>query len=368
MFVIPFLLLAVQFSGIIAAPLAESRFSRDLHAHGSNFAKGLKGAKGASSTTSAAAAATSSATATPATEEEGNELNINGAFATPVALGGGDVKTDVVFTKGVVGSLEIEFQDDKANTLTVTENKTPGKAPAGFTLLDPLTYRIELKDGADGLTLQKVDYIFDPNSAALKDVDISKAVFGKLCTDTNTFVIDDALGELEFEDDENEITLTVKSMIGEWGVFIPSAAANNGQNNEAEEKKDETEVEGAFDKAIATPGGNSKTDILFPPSAAGLLEIEINSTSTNAVTVKKNDSPVAPPAGFLFVDPSTFQITTEKATNTATDQVKVDYIFTPAVLAAVDPTKAVIGKLDTATQKFVTDLNVLKAAFEFEAG
>jgi len=147
---------------------------------------------------------------------------------------------------------------------------------------------------------------------------------------------------------------------------------------------DETDVEGAFDKAIATPGGSSKTDILFPASvrhdfilsmdiitdvylqAAGSLEVEVNSTATNAVTVKKNASPVAPPTGFLFVDPSTFIISTDKATNTATDQVKVDYIFTPAVLAAVDPSKAVIGKLDEATKQFITDVKTLNAEFEFE--
>lgn len=156
MFLLPVLLIAVQFCGIIAAPL-EARNGR----HG--IAKGIKG----SSTTSSAAAAATSAATTPEAEEKGDELNLNGVFGTAVALGGGNVKTDVLFTKGSVGSLEVEFQDAKANSLTVTENKTPGKAPTGFALLDPSTYKIALKDGAANLTLQKVDFIFDPTSEFL---------------------------------------------------------------------------------------------------------------------------------------------------------------------------------------------------------
>ena len=38
-------------------------------------------------------------------------------------------------------------------------------------------------------------------------------------------MISDALGESEFEVEENEISLTVTNMIGEWGVFIPDGAA-----------------------------------------------------------------------------------------------------------------------------------------------
>ena len=61
----------------------------------------------------------------------------------------------------------------------------------------------------------------DPAVAAL---DLTKSRIGKLCTEANAFVISDALGESEFELDENEVTLTVTNMVGEWGVFIPDAA------------------------------------------------------------------------------------------------------------------------------------------------
>jgi hypothetical protein len=93
----------------------------------------------------------------------------------------------------------------------------------------------------------------------------------------------------------------------------------------------------------------------------------VNATAPNAITVKQNASPPAPPAGFLFVDPTTFQISTASKTSTATDVVKVDYIFSAAVLAAVDVKQGVIGKLDVATQQFVTDPALLNAEFEFEA-
>lgn len=47
---------------------------------------------------------------------------------------------------------------------------------------------------------------------------------GKLCPDTNTFVVGAGVGELEFEAEENELSLTVDDMNGEWGIFVPSAA------------------------------------------------------------------------------------------------------------------------------------------------
>ena len=56
-------------------------------------------------------------------------------------------------------------------------------------------------------------------------VDISQGQIGRLCTETNTFVIDPAVGELEFEAEENELTLTVANMNAEWGIFLPDAAA-----------------------------------------------------------------------------------------------------------------------------------------------
>lgn len=56
-------------------------------------------------------------------------------------------------------------------------------------------------------------------------MDLSQAKIGKLCTEANAFVISDGLGEQEFEVAENEISLTTDNAVGEWGVFIPDAAA-----------------------------------------------------------------------------------------------------------------------------------------------
>ncbi|KAF9461060.1 hypothetical protein BDZ94DRAFT_1299444 [Collybia nuda] len=349
MLFLPIILIAAQLSGIIALPLT----SRHDNNRGPSSGRGRKNIKGGKPPAAPPAAAPSS------------EIELPGVFGQAIELGGGNVKTDVVFTKGAVGAFEVEFQDDNANTLTVTENKTPAAPPTGFSALDPSSFKIALAKGANGLTLQKVDYIIDAASPAVQGVDVSKGKIGKLCTETNTFVIDDALGELEFEVEENELTLTVTNMVGEWGIFVPTAAGAVGGEGEA--KGDEKEITGAFDTPIATPGGNQKTDILFTEGAAGSLEVEVNATAPNAITVKQNASPAAPPAGFLFVDPTTFQISTDSATSTATDVVKVDYIFSAAVLAAVDVKQGVIGKLDPATQQFVTDPALLNAEFEFEA-
>lgn len=91
----------------------------------------------------------------------------------------------------------------------------------------------------------------------------------------------------------------------------------------------------------------------------------MNATAANAVQVSAVQPTGSAPAGMLFIDPQAFKIATASATSTVTDVVKVDYIFTPAILAAVDPTKVRIGKLDTATNTYTVD-NVGEFEFEVE--
>lgn len=106
----------------------------------------------------------------------------------------------------------------------MTEVANPPAAPAGFTALEPVAYKIEVGGGTAGLTLQKVDYVLTAGNA----LDISQGKVGKLCTETNSFIIDEAVGELEFEAEENELSLTVSSLVGTWAVFVPQAAAAGG--------------------------------------------------------------------------------------------------------------------------------------------
>jgi hypothetical protein len=63
-------------------------------------------------------------------------------------------------------------------------------------------------------------------------LDISAGKVGKLCSETNTFIVD-GIGELEFEVEENELTLTVDSLVGEWAIFIPQAAAGGAAGGAA---------------------------------------------------------------------------------------------------------------------------------------
>lgn len=64
---------------------------------------------------------------------------------------------------------------------------------------------------------------------------------GKLSADAKTFVIDDTIGEAEFEADENEVVLKVKDLTGEFGIFLADAAAGGdtaggtGEGEAAEE-------------------------------------------------------------------------------------------------------------------------------------
>ncbi|KAK3688919.1 hypothetical protein B0T22DRAFT_349917, partial [Podospora appendiculata] len=182
-------------------------------------------ADAAAATTTAAGAATTSAAAVKEEEEKDpNEVVQQSKFGVAVNLGGGDIKTDTNFPVGKNGNLEIEFKNTAARVLRVTENTTPGTAPTGFDFLEPVSYKVELGGGAKNLTLQKVDYIQSAASKAA-GVDISKGQVGRLCAESNTFVVGAGVGELEFEADENELTLTVDNMVGEWAIFVPTGAA-----------------------------------------------------------------------------------------------------------------------------------------------
>jgi hypothetical protein len=112
-------------------------------------------------------------------------------------------------------------------------------------------------------------------------VDGATAQIGKLSADGCAFEIDPAIGSLEFEAEENELTLTVSDLNGEWGIFVPAAgeaaaaagadAAATGAGEEAAaEGAEESETEGVFDAAIAVPGGNTQTDVVYPPNVSSL--------------------------------------------------------------------------------------------------
>lgn len=162
-------------------------------------------------------------------EGEGNELELQGVFDQPVTLQGGDIKQDTLYPPGTNGGFEVEFQNAAGNTLTVAENPAPAPPPAGFSALEPVSYIVNLTDSAAGATLQKIDYILTAGNA----LDISKGKVGKLDAATNTFIIDETVGELEFEVEENELTLTVADLNGEWAVFVPAAAAGGGEGGNA---------------------------------------------------------------------------------------------------------------------------------------
>ncbi|KAK0749191.1 hypothetical protein B0T18DRAFT_436796 [Schizothecium vesticola] len=199
------ILLAVQALSVLAIP--QNRAARPSAA--------------APAASSAAAVAAPAAPAAGAAEEnKENEVEQPGQFGQVIALGGGNIKTDTIFPPGVNGGFEVEFQNDAARQLRVTEVANPPAPPAGFTALEPVAYKVEVGGGTAGLTLQKIDYILTAGNA----LDISQGKIGKLCTETGSFVIDDAIGELEFEVEENELTLTVNSLTGTWGIFVPQAA------------------------------------------------------------------------------------------------------------------------------------------------
>ncbi|KAG4419492.1 hypothetical protein IFR04_007366 [Cadophora malorum] len=201
-------------------------------------------------------------------EKLAGEKELVGAFGTAVALEGGDIKQDTLFTKSAIGAFEFEFQSQAADELTVTENKTPATPPAGFVAIEPSSFQVALgvSKGA-GLTLSKIDYVFDGTNAALAAMDLTQAKVGKLCADTGSFVIEETLGELEFEAEENEVTLNLNKAVtaeGEWGIFLPAAAA--GAVAEGEAAAGGAKNETAAGEAIA--GGAKKNETAIAEPAA----------------------------------------------------------------------------------------------------
>ncbi|WYZ38456.1 hypothetical protein EsH8_III_000370 [Colletotrichum jinshuiense] len=152
---------------------------------------------------------------------EGQEQEIEGQFTVPVRLGGANAKQDVLFPPGKNGRFEVEFQNAVGRTLTVTENRAPAPPPAGFTAVEAVSYKVNLAEGGQGVTLSKIDYILNAGNK----LDISKGQVGRLFPELNAFIIDPALGELEFEAEENELTLKVANMNGEFAIFLPQAKA-----------------------------------------------------------------------------------------------------------------------------------------------
>ncbi|KAJ3459823.1 hypothetical protein MRS44_015896 [Fusarium solani] len=220
-------LLATQLSAILAAPAAIQHDSRALARPRSPHAR-----------FSLAATVTSTIVPSQTSAAAGE-----GEFDVPIVLPGGS-KVDTLYPPGQNGVFEIEFQNAEDRTLTVTQNPSPAAPPAGFRAVEPVSFIVNLAEGTEGLTLQKVDYILNANST----LDISTGAIGRFCTEAGAFVIDPAVGELEFEVEENELLIKVDNMNGEWGIFIPDAAATPGAGGEAAPGEE------------ATPGGDAKPD------------------------------------------------------------------------------------------------------------
>ncbi|CRK21461.1 hypothetical protein BN1723_012404 [Verticillium longisporum] len=208
-------LVAAQLLAVVALPTSHDRGSALVSRGGRTADAGEAGAGAETGASEPAAGGEAGG------ENKANEVEQQAQFDTPIAVGGDDIKTDTLYPPGVNGVFEVELQGPVGRTLTVTENKSPAAPPIGFIAVEPVSWIISLAEGTDGLTLQKVDYILNANNT----LDISKGQAARLCTETNAFVIGPAVGELEFEREENELTVTVDNINGEFAFFIPDHAA-----------------------------------------------------------------------------------------------------------------------------------------------
>ncbi|KAL6406637.1 hypothetical protein AUP68_09438 [Ilyonectria robusta] len=232
--------------------------------------------------------------------EEGNEVETEGAFGTAVALTGGDVKQDVLFPPGTNGVLEVEFQNAEGRTLTVTENTTPAPPPDGFVAAEAVSYKIDLAEGADNLTLSKVDYILNAGST----LDISGGKIGRLCTEANAFLIDSAVGELEFEAEENELTLSVANINGEWAIFLPAEAGAADPAAGEEAAATETPAAGEEATATETPAAGEEAAATETPAATATPAAGEGAEETPAADEGAEDTESTPSPGSSMLSQS----------------------------------------------------------------
>ncbi|KAH8886087.1 hypothetical protein GQ53DRAFT_769671 [Thozetella sp. PMI_491] len=189
---------------------------------------------------SSSSVATTPATATPAAEapgatasdaaaikvvkigEEASEkIKTNGFFGTPNGVRGGFVFTKVLLPANVVGGIEPEYNSSVANSITVVPKMASIPPPTGMVYVDPLTFLISTASPPTTGDTMKVDYIF--TEATKLAVDPNQVAIGKLDAATNQFITQ-GVGEFEFEKDENEWSLTVADMNGEWAILAPETA------------------------------------------------------------------------------------------------------------------------------------------------
>ncbi|CAJ2511436.1 Uu.00g070610.m01.CDS01 [Anthostomella pinea] len=160
-------------------------------------------------------------------EDEKNKVKSTGTFDTDTPVEGGDLLQAIAMPPTTVGSIEVEFADKVANSFTVTENKTPAAAPSGFVLADPSSFKVQFTGSVDAITRGQIDYI-----GTNRAVDITQAQIGRLCTETNSFVVlDSTLAEREFEAVEDELAVTLTNtalMNGEFALLTPDPAASTG--------------------------------------------------------------------------------------------------------------------------------------------
>ncbi|KAM0437914.1 hypothetical protein ACHAPT_002279 [Fusarium lateritium] len=218
-------LLATQLSVTLAAPAAIQQGRRTIirprSPHSPIKAVASEASAVVPSSTSAAVPAETGAESGEGDEEGAeDEVEQAGEFDVPIVLPGGS-KVDTLYPPGQNGVFEIEFQNAEDRTLTVTQNTSPAAPPPGFRAVEPVSFIVNLAEGTEGLTLQKVDYILNSNSS----LDISTGAIGRFCAEAGAFVIDPAIGELEFEAEENELLIKTNNMNGEWAIFVPDAAA-----------------------------------------------------------------------------------------------------------------------------------------------
>ncbi|KAL2071814.1 hypothetical protein VTL71DRAFT_13049 [Oculimacula yallundae] len=156
------------------------------------------------------------------------------------------------------------------------------------------------------------------------------------------------------------VTVTAPPPAGTGG-----AAVKAGEKKEPEEKK--TRTKAALAQAVLLKGGMELQAVSFVGSTGtGAIEIEYQNADARTLTVTENKSPAAPPAGFKFIDTSSYVVTLAEGAGNITRQ-QIDYVFNlnSTAVKAVNISAVRTGKLCTEAKSFV--VSDALGAHDFEA-
>ncbi|KAL2059831.1 hypothetical protein VTL71DRAFT_9986 [Oculimacula yallundae] len=149
-----------------------------------------------------------------------------------------------------------------------------------------------------------------------------------------------------------------------------TGGAKTGEAGKGKEEEAKTRSNGTLAQAVALRGGNELQAVsFFGSTGTGAIEIEYQNIDGRTLIVTENKTPASAPAGFKFVDTSSYIVALVEGASNITRQ-QIDYVFTlnSAAVTAVNISAVKTGKLCVEAKTFVISDALGEQDFEADEG